>query len=86
MSKYGQTQTVLREEKFLVGALKAMGFEVEVHPEGAQLNSYYAEQEAKAANVVIRRQHANPFTCAALIKPFPRASAFCRLATPRGRA
>ena len=38
-------------------ALKEMGYEVEVHPEGAQLNSYYAEQEAKAANIILRRQH-----------------------------
>jgi hypothetical protein len=57
MSKYGQTQTVLREEKYLVEALKEMGYEVEVHSEGAQLNSYYAEQEAKAANIILRRQH-----------------------------
>jgi hypothetical protein len=57
MSKYGQTQTVLREEKYLVEALKEMGYEVEAHPEGAQLNSYYAEQEAKAANIILRRQH-----------------------------
>ena len=57
MSKYGQTQTVLREEKYLVGALKEMGYEIEVHPEGTQLNSYYAEQEGKVANIVIRRQH-----------------------------
>ena len=57
MSKYGQTQTVLREEKFLVEALKEMGYEIEVHPEGTQLNSYYSEQEGKVANIVIRRQH-----------------------------
>jgi hypothetical protein len=57
MSKYGQTQTVLREEKYLIEALKEMGYEVEVHPEGAQLNSYYAEQEAKGANIILRRQH-----------------------------
>src|ERR1035441_2955562 len=57
MSKYGQTQTVLREEKYLVEALRSMGYEVEVHSEGAQLNSYYAEQEAKAANIILRRQH-----------------------------
>src|ERR1039458_3291347 len=57
MSKYGQTQTVLREEKYLVEALKEMGYQVEVHSEGAQLNSYYAEQEAKAANIILRRQH-----------------------------
>ena len=56
MSKYGLTQTVLREEKYLVEALKEMGYEVEIHPEGAQLNSYNSEQEAKVANVFIRRQ------------------------------
>jgi hypothetical protein len=47
----------LREEKYLVEALKEMGFEVEVHSEGGQLNSYYSEQEAKAASIIIRRQH-----------------------------
>jgi len=57
MSKYGLTQTVLREEKYLVEALKEMGYEVEVHPEAPQLNSYYSEQEAKAANIILRRQH-----------------------------
>jgi len=55
MSKYGETQTVLREEKYLVEALKEMGYEVEVHPEGAPLNSYYSEQEGKYANIIIRR-------------------------------
>ena len=57
MSKYSVNQTVLREEKYLVEALKEMGYEVEVHPEGVELNSYYSEQEAKVANIVIRRQH-----------------------------
>jgi hypothetical protein len=57
MSKYSVNQTVLREEKYLVEALKEMGFEVEVHSEGGQLNSYYSEQEAKAASIIIRRQH-----------------------------
>jgi hypothetical protein len=57
MSKYGETQTVLREEKYLVEALKEMGYEVEVHPASVNLNSYYAEQEAKVANIIIRRQH-----------------------------
>ena len=28
-----------------------------MHPEGVRLNSYYSEQEAKVANIVIRRQH-----------------------------
>ena len=57
MSKYGLTQTVLREEKYLVDVLTEMGYEIEVHPEGTQLNSYYSEQEGKLANIVIRRQH-----------------------------
>jgi len=55
MSKYGETQTVLREEKYLLDALKEMGYQVEVHPEGAPVNSYYSEQEAKVANIIIRR-------------------------------
>jgi hypothetical protein len=55
MSKYGETQTVLREEKFLVEVLKEMGYEIEVHPEGTQLNSYSSEQEGKLANIIIRR-------------------------------
>jgi len=57
MSKYSVNQTVLREEKYLVEALQEMGYEVEVHAESAPLNSYYEEQEARAANVIIRRQH-----------------------------
>ena len=57
MSKYSINQTVLREEKYVVEALKEMSYEVEVHPEGASLNSYYSEQEKKVANIIIRRQH-----------------------------
>jgi hypothetical protein len=55
VSKYGETQTVLHEEKYLVEALEEMGYEVEVHPEGAPLNSYYSEQERKVANIIVRR-------------------------------
>ena len=57
MSKYSVNQTVLREQKYLVEALKEMNYEVEVHPEGASLNSYYSDQEAKLANVIIRRPY-----------------------------
>ena len=56
MSKYSVNLTVLREEKYLVESLKEMGYEVEVHPECASLNSYYSDQEAKLANVIVRRQ------------------------------
>jgi len=55
VSKYGEIHTFLREEKYLVEALKEMGYAVEVHPEGVYLNSYYEEQEAKVANIIIRR-------------------------------
>ena len=55
MSKYGITITEVREEKFLVEALREMGYEVEVHPDGARLNSYYLEQERKTANIIVRR-------------------------------
>jgi hypothetical protein len=55
MSKYSVNQTVLREEKYLVEALKEMGYQAEIHAEGAQLNSYYSDQEGKVANIIIRR-------------------------------
>ena len=55
MSKYGSVETVVREEKYLVEALMEMGYEVEVHPQGARLNSYYSEQERKVANIIVRR-------------------------------
>jgi hypothetical protein len=55
VSKYGETITQVREEKYLLDALKEMGYQIEVHPEGAPLNSYYSDQEAKVANIIIRR-------------------------------
>jgi hypothetical protein len=55
MSKYGICSTVVKEEKHLVEALKEMGYVVEVHPNGAPLNSYYSEQERKVANIIVRR-------------------------------
>ncbi len=55
MSKYGSVVTVVKEERYLVEALKEMGYEVEVHAEGARLNSYYSEQERKVANFIVRR-------------------------------
>jgi hypothetical protein len=56
MSKYAQTLTELWEEKFLVEALREMRYHPEVHPQGAKMNSYYSEQEAKVAHVIIRRR------------------------------
>jgi hypothetical protein len=55
LSKYGETITQVREENYLLEALKEMGYEIEAHPEGAPLNSYYSDQEAKVANIIVRR-------------------------------
>ena len=55
VSKCGDTQPVLREEKYLTEVLKEMGYQIEVHPEGARTNSYYSDQSAKVANIIIRR-------------------------------
>ena len=55
MSKYGVSITELKEEKYLVDALREMGYRPEVHPEAVPMNSYYSEQEAKQANIIIRR-------------------------------
>ncbi len=55
MSKYSICSTVVREEKYLVEALKEMGYEVELYPNGARLNSYYSEQERKTAHIIVRR-------------------------------
>jgi hypothetical protein len=57
MSKYGVSITELKEEKYLADALREMGYRPEVHHEAAPMNSYYSEQEAKQANIIIRRQH-----------------------------
>ncbi|MGH9397482.1 MAG: DUF1257 domain-containing protein [Terriglobia bacterium] len=57
MSKYAQLDsTALREEKYLTEALREMGYKPEVHPQDAKLNSYYSEQEAKIAHVIIRQR------------------------------
>ena len=55
VSKCGDTQPVLREEKYLTEVLKEMGYQIEVHPEGARTNSHYSDQGAKVANIIIRR-------------------------------
>jgi hypothetical protein len=55
MSKYAVTSTEVKEEKYLVEALREMGYKPEVHSQGDTLNSYYSEQEAKIAHIIIRR-------------------------------
>ncbi|HEX5481008.1 MAG TPA: DUF1257 domain-containing protein [Terriglobia bacterium] len=56
MSKYAVTLTEVKEEKYLIEALREMGYKPEIHAEGATLNKYYSGQEAKIAHVIIRRR------------------------------
>lgn len=55
MSKYAQVNTVISEDRYLIEALRELGYHPEVHPQGAKLNRYYSEQEEKTAHVIIRR-------------------------------
>ena len=55
MSKYGVSVTEIGEEKYLLEPLSEMGYHPEVHHEAVPLNSYYSEQEAKLANIILRR-------------------------------
>ncbi len=55
MSAYGEFATEIRERRFLLEALKEMGYHAEVHPEGAQLIGYHGDERPERAHVVIRR-------------------------------
>ena len=60
MSKYGVTVTELRDDRCLTEALQELGYEVEVHPQGANLEGYEGLERPERANVIIRRRHLNP--------------------------
>ena len=55
MSAYGEYETTLCEQKFLVEGLFAMGYAPEVHPEGAPLIGYHGDERPERAHVIIRR-------------------------------
>jgi hypothetical protein len=55
MSKYQEMQTVLSEERFLVEALRSMGYAPEVSSEGACLYGYEGIAREEKAHVIIRR-------------------------------
>lgn len=55
MSAYGEYETTLCEQRFLVEGLFAMGYTVEVHPEGAPLIGYHGDERPERAHVIIRR-------------------------------
>jgi Protein of unknown function (DUF1257) len=56
MSKYGVLETNITEEKYLMAALKEMGYQAEVHARGAALYGYEGRERPETANVIIRRQ------------------------------
>jgi hypothetical protein len=55
VSAYGEFETSVREQKFLVEALAEMGHRVEVHCDGAPLFGYHGDERPERAHVIIRR-------------------------------
>jgi len=55
MSAYGEYETTLSEQNFLVEGLTAMGYRIEVHAEGAPLIGYHGDERPERAHVIIRR-------------------------------
>lgn len=56
MSKYEELVTRVTEECHLVGALRDLGYEPEVHPTGAALVGYQGDERAERAHVIVRRR------------------------------
>jgi hypothetical protein len=59
MSAYGEFETIMREDRFLVEGLTAMGYKVEVHADGAALVGYHGDERHEKAHVIIRRVQLN---------------------------
>lgn len=60
MSKYGLLETVLGDETFLVAALREMGYQPEIHRDGACLVGYAGDDRPETAQVIIRRCQLQP--------------------------
>jgi hypothetical protein len=56
MSKYEELRTVLSEERFLVEALRELGYSPEVSHEGMSLYGYLGDERPEKAHIVIRRR------------------------------
>lgn len=59
MSKYEELQTVLSDERFLLEALRDLGFSPDASPEGLSLCGYLGDERPEKANIVIRRRQLN---------------------------
>lgn len=55
MSAYGEFETVMCEERFLVEGLAQLGYRAEVHTEGAALFGYQGDERKEKGHVIIRR-------------------------------
>ncbi|MCA2969335.1 MAG: DUF1257 domain-containing protein [Acidobacteriaceae bacterium] len=59
MSKYEELRTVLSDERFLLEALRDLGFSPDVSGEGLSLYGYLGDERPEKANIVIRRRQLN---------------------------
>lgn len=59
MSAYGEFETIMCEQRFLVEGLAGMGYTVEVHAEGSQLVGYHGDERPERGHVIIRRAQLN---------------------------
>jgi hypothetical protein len=58
MSHYTKIQTCFKEQKYLLAALKDMGFsDVEVHDTPQTIYGYLGDERTDTAHVIVRRQH-----------------------------
>ena len=55
VSAYGEFETIMCEEKFLVEGLRAMGYAIEAHADRATLVGYHGDERTETAHVIIRR-------------------------------
>lgn len=56
MSKFEELRTILTDERFLVEALRELGYNPEVSREGMSLYGYLGDERPERAHIVIRRR------------------------------
>jgi hypothetical protein len=56
VSKYLEMRTELKDERYLIEALRELGFEPEVCPEGKPLFGYTGDERPERAQIIIRRR------------------------------
>jgi hypothetical protein len=56
LSKYVELRTTLNDERYLVEALRELGYQPEVCPEGKPLVGYLGEARAERAQIIIPRR------------------------------